>query len=154
MIRKQEVEKQKLLVVELNYFAEDKSRIEFSDSFPPELSGLIAGVGAGGLSIAGVITWLSGMSGAQIMASIASYSIRRGSWGHSEYCGYSCFASCCSGWWSICCCQSAKAKEIQYLFILIADLKEQLKEDSRENVSKLLAVIDQLILDIEKKHKV
>ncbi|HFI0253586.1 TPA: hypothetical protein ACGO1F_000391 [Streptococcus suis] len=45
-------------------------------------------------------------------------------------------------------------KEIQYLFILIADLKEQLKEDSRENVSKLLAVIDQLILDIEKKHKV
>ncbi|HFU4502728.1 TPA: hypothetical protein ACGPA6_001069 [Streptococcus suis] len=69
------MEKLKLLVVELNYFAEDKSRIEFSDSFPPELSGLIAGVGAGGLGIAGVITWLSGMSGAQIMASLASYGI-------------------------------------------------------------------------------
>lgn len=72
-IKKKEVEQFRVFALELNSFVEDPFKQEYSEAITPELAAILGGVGTGVLGISTIFTWLSGMSGAQIMAALASF---------------------------------------------------------------------------------
>ena len=74
-IDKKEVDEFKVLVAEEAFMAEHADRENFSEKFPPELAGVIAGVGAGAVAVGAVFAAFAGMSGAEIMAALASFGV-------------------------------------------------------------------------------
>lgn len=72
-INKREVEEFGLLVLEAQFFAENKQAVTHSNNFPPALVAVLGSVGAGTIGVAAVFATFTGMSGAEIMGSLASF---------------------------------------------------------------------------------
>ncbi|MFW3587137.1 hypothetical protein ACODGR_09115 [Vagococcus fluvialis] len=75
MYRKRKNDEFKLLVFECSFLAENTKELNFSQGFPPELSGIIGAVGTSALGVGTVFTVFSGMSGASIMTTLATFGL-------------------------------------------------------------------------------
>lgn len=70
-ITKKEVNQFKLLVLEANFLSENKNQKTYSSKFPPELAAALISLGTGITGVGIVFTTFAGMSGAEIMGTLA-----------------------------------------------------------------------------------
>lgn len=74
MIKHREVEEFELLLAEALFLIENKHTIKYSETFPDEIgAALLSGTGVGAIGIGAVFYAFSGMSGAEIMATLAGF---------------------------------------------------------------------------------
>ena len=72
---RKEVQQFELLINEAKFVTGNKQETSYSKGIPPEFAGALGSLGAGTVSVGAVFAYFAGMSGAQIMAALATVGV-------------------------------------------------------------------------------
>ncbi|MFW7367937.1 hypothetical protein [Vagococcus fluvialis] len=154
MYKKRENDEFKLLVFESYFLAENTKEINFSQGFPPELSGIIGAVGTSALGVGAVFTAFSGMSGASIMATLASFGLGGAVGGIVSIVSIVAFPAVLVGGSMYGIANQRKLKsELVDLIKQSYKLEDILTDDERKNVQGLLITVREYRNRLMEKHK-
>ncbi|MFM1625268.1 hypothetical protein AB6P17_07540 [Streptococcus mutans] len=154
-IKKKEVEQFRVFALELNSFVEDPFKQEYSEAITPELAAILGGVGTGFLGISTIFTWLSGMSGAQIMAALASFGFGGAVGGIATLTvSVAVPVVLVAGSFYTVANQRKLKQELIKLFRFVKNLEPKLVDDERSKVQELLKSIDLTMVELKKLYKI
>ncbi|MTB58877.1 hypothetical protein [Streptococcus uberis] len=152
MLNSKKVDLYKMLLLELNTFAEDKFKYEYSDNVAPELVAALSGIGTGMLGIGAVYSVFAGMSGAQIMSTLAGFGVGGSVGGIVSIAALVSAPVLLVGSAAYAFTKNRKFKnEVKQLRDISIDLKQKMKEDDRGRVKELLVAINDLEIELFKK---
>ena len=154
MYRKRENDEFKLLVFESSFLAENTKELNFSQGFPPELSGIIGAIGTSALGVGAVFTIFSGMSGASIMTTLAIFGLGGAVGGIVSIASLVAFPAVLVGGSMYGIANQRKLKkELVDLIKLSYKMEAVLSSDERKNVQGLLITVREYRDRLIAKHK-
>lgn len=154
MYRKRKNDEFKLLVFECSFLAENTKELNFSQGFPPELSGIIGTVGTSALGVGAVFMAFSGMSGASIMTTLATFGFGGAVGGIVSIASLVAFPAVLVGGSMYGIANQRKLKkELVDLIKLSYKLEAILSNDERKNVQGLLITVKEYRTRLMEKHK-
>ncbi|MFJ7915334.1 MULTISPECIES: hypothetical protein [unclassified Lysinibacillus] len=152
-ISKKEVDEFKLLVAEAAFLTENRDNLNFSSNFPPELAGILGGLGTGTVGVGVVVAYFAGMSGAEIMAALASFGVAGAVGGIASIAAVvAAPVVLVSGGLYHVANQNKLGRELEKLIKQSYEFEKQLKDDERGNVKGLLKTIQEYREKFKKKH--
>lgn len=153
LIKKKEVEQFRIFILELHAFHENRFKMDYSSAITPELAAILGGIGVGTAGVATIFTWLSGMSGAQIMSALASFGFGGAVGGvASLVVAVAAPVVLVSGGLYTVANQRKLKQELARLFKVANRIKMELMADDRPKVQELIKTIDLMIIDFNKRY--